>query len=198
MLVVVFDSVIKAYEGYRALSELHADGTIVVYAVGVIAKDSKGTVTVKQAVDQGPLGSVLSMATGSLVGLLGGPLGVAVGTIGSTLGGSMSDLANAGIGAHFVDEVSRQFLPGKSAVIAEVDEEWVIPVDTRMEALGGVVFRCARSEVVDAHVERVATALRAEIERLEAELTRTRGEARFKLATDIEIARTSPGHEKLG
>jgi hypothetical protein len=39
--------------------------------------------------------------------------------------------------------------PGKCPVVADVSEEWVTPVDTRMEALGGVVFRTARQNVQD-------------------------------------------------
>ena len=45
-----------------------------------------------------------------------------------------------------MDEVSQNLTPGKVAVVADADEEWVTPLDTRMEALGGIVFRRARGE----------------------------------------------------
>jgi hypothetical protein len=38
-------------------------------------------------------------------------------------------------------DVATALTPGKYAVVADVDEDWVTPVDTRMEAVGGVVFR---------------------------------------------------------
>ena len=38
----------------------------------------------------------------------------------------------AGVDADFLDEVSVALTPGKSAVVAEVDEAWVAPVDTRL------------------------------------------------------------------
>ena len=41
----------------------------------------------------------------------------------------------------------QQLQPGKFAVVAEIQEDWTTPVDTRMEAIGGKVFRRALSEV---------------------------------------------------
>jgi uncharacterized membrane protein len=68
MIVVVFDNERQAYEGYRALKDLHADGTITLYGDAVIAKDASGTVFVKEAADKGPLGTAVGLLTGSLVG----------------------------------------------------------------------------------------------------------------------------------
>ena len=79
MLVVVFKDESRAYEGTNALRELHAEGSITLYAAAVIAKDAQGKVTVKQAADQGPAGTALGFATGGLIGMLGGPAGVALG-----------------------------------------------------------------------------------------------------------------------
>jgi uncharacterized membrane protein len=54
-----------------------------------------------------------------------------------TLIGAAFDLARAGIAGDFLEEVSEYLLPGKAAVITELDEEWQAPIDTRMETLGG-------------------------------------------------------------
>ena len=43
MLVVVFDTESKAYEGKRALLDLDSDGSIVIYASAVVAKNADGT-----------------------------------------------------------------------------------------------------------------------------------------------------------
>ena len=70
------------------------------------------------------------------------------------------DLANLGVGEDFLTEVAEYLQPGKAAVVAEVWEEWTVPVDTRMEALGGVVFRRSRNEVLDIVIERDVEALK--------------------------------------
>jgi uncharacterized membrane protein len=75
------------------------------------------------------VGAVVGYGTGATVGVL-------------------SDIYNAGVsagvGVDFVDTVSEKLTPGKTAVIAEVAEEWVTPLDTRMETIGGDVIRESR------------------------------------------------------
>jgi uncharacterized membrane protein len=79
ILVSVFDSERTAFEGLTALKDLHREGDISLYASTMIAKDASGTVSVRQAADNGPIGTLAGRVTGGLVGLLGGPVGVAVG-----------------------------------------------------------------------------------------------------------------------
>jgi uncharacterized membrane protein len=188
MLVVVFPTEGAAYEGSKALSTLDQEGSIVLYATAVIAKDSAGHVTVKQEADQGPLGTMVGMLTGTLVGLLGGPVGAAVGAYAGTVGGGMFDLARAGVATDFVDEVARSTKPGKVAVVAEINEEWVTPVDTRMEALGGEVLRRARTEVVDAQLASEQAAVQEEIAELKSEAAKATGEAKSRLQARVEAA----------
>jgi uncharacterized membrane protein len=189
MIVVIFDNEKKGYEGLKAFKDLHLEGSITLYASAVIAKDAGGKVAVKQAADQGPLGTGVGLITGSLIGLLGGPVGVAIGAYVGTVGGMLYDLAKVGVGEDFLGEVGKQLQPGKVAVVAEVWEEWVMPVDTRMEAEGGVVFRRARGEVLDYQIERDASALKAEVADLKAEYARADKEAKEKLQAKISAAK---------
>lgn len=191
MLVVVFTNESDAYEGSKALRELHAEGSITLYAAAVIAKGARGEVAVKQAVDQGPIGTALGFATGGLIGLLGGPAGLALGAATGTLSGSIYDLARAGVGDDFLAEVSQRLSPGRTAIVAEIDEEWITPVDTRMEALGGVVFRRGRAEFIDAQIERELAAEEAALAQLKAERDQAIGEAKAKLQAKVDAAERS-------
>ncbi|MCL4299137.1 MAG: DUF1269 domain-containing protein [Anaerolineae bacterium] len=189
ILVVIFDDENKAYEGSRTLQDLHNEGSITLYAKAVIAKDANGQVSVKQTDDEGPVGTGVGLLTGSLLGLLGGPVGVALGAYAGMFGGMIYDLANLGIGEDFLYEVGQYLLPGKAAVVAEVWEAWVLPVDARMEAVGGVVFRRTRGDIEDAQIERDVAALNAELAELEAEWDRAAGEAKAKLQAKIDAAK---------
>ncbi len=189
MLVAVFDSESKAYEGSRILKELDEEGSITIFAIAVIAKDASGKLTVKQAADQGPLGTAVGLFAGSVLGLLGGPVGLAVGAGVGTLGGALSDLAQVGVSEDFLADVGKQLQAGKSAVVAEAEEEWVMPVDARIEAAGGIVLRRARGQVVDAQIERDAAALKSEIANLKAEHARARKEHQARLEAKIEAVR---------
>ncbi len=189
MLVIVFDSESQAYEGSKALQELQQEGSINLYAKAVIARDASGKVSAKQQGDMGPVGTAVGVLTGSLIGMIGGPIGLAIGAGAGTLGGSMFDLAHLGVSQDFLYEVEQSLQPGKAAVVAEVWEEWTLPVDTRMEALGGTVIRRTRREYLEAQIDRDVAALKADYAEPEAELDRATGEARAKLQKKVDAAR---------
>jgi uncharacterized membrane protein len=188
MVVIVFDDESKAYEGSRALMDLHDENSLTVYEYAVIAKDSKGVLSVKQARDQGPVGTGVGFATGALVGLLGGPVGVAIGATSGTIAGSFYDLAQVGISEDFINEVSAYLSPGKTAIVAEVDEDWVTPLDTRMDAFGGIVFRRARGEFIDAQIEQDIEVTKSEIKELRAEYNQAAEEDRARLLAKLDSA----------
>ncbi len=190
MLVVIFDSEKKAYEGASALRRLEAEGSITVYAGAVVVKNADGTTATKQVDDMDAFGSLLGTSVGALIGLLGGPLGFAVGaTSGFTLG-ALSDLSETRVGDDFVEDVARSLTAPKVAVIAEVDEEWTTPVDTRMEELGGVVIRRALWEVKEQmHKERVA-AMQADLAQLKAEIKAASAERKAKLEARADRLQT--------
>jgi uncharacterized membrane protein len=169
MLVVVFDTEDKAYKGRKALLQLDDEGSIAVFAHAVIAKNADGTTTVKQGNNPGPLGTLVGTSLGSLIGLLGGPAGLTIGATVGLLTGSAADLNNARIGAGFIDNVSKELLPGKFAVLAEVQEDWTTPVDVRMEAIDGTVFRRALSEVKHTVDEEEIAAMKADLAQIKAE-----------------------------
>jgi uncharacterized membrane protein len=189
ILVSVFDTETMAFEGLTALKDLHRDGDISVYASTVIAKDSSGTVSVRQAADKGPVGTLVGIVTGGLVGLLGGPAGVAVGAYVGGFGGLMYDLFKAGVSMDFIDEVGASLTPGKAAVIADVDETWVTPIDTRLGALGGTTFRRFPGEVIDDELIRETDAAQMALEQLRVELRDASGEAKANVQQAIETQR---------
>jgi uncharacterized membrane protein len=185
MLVVVFDNETKAYEGKKALQQLDKEGSIGMYAYAVVAKNADGTSTVKQGDDAGPLGTLVGTALGSLVGALFGPVGLAVGATAGLAGGATVDLTKAGVGEDFIDDVSKALSPKKVAVVAEIEEDWTTPIDTRMEAIGGTVFRRAVSDVAHkVHEENIA-AMKADLAQFKAENAQAYADRKVKLQERI-------------
>jgi len=185
MVVVVFDTEPKAYEGMQALTELHREGSLTVYSDAVIAKNADGKVAVRQSASMGPVGALLGGATGTLIGLLGGPTGAATGMFAGGLGGAAYDVANLGVGADFVDEVSKRLKPAKAAVVAEIEEQWIVPLDDRMDKLGGAIYRRSRSDVVSFQDERDSAALQQEMDQMQEELAQAKGAAKERLKSTI-------------
>lgn len=190
MLVVIFDDEKKAYEGSHALEQLDSDGSIAIHAEAVIKKNADGTVEVKQSNDDVPIRTAGGTAIGSLIGLLGGPVGLGIGTAIGALAGSIWDLNVAGVNAEFVDDVAATLTPGKCAVLADISEEWITPVDTRMEVLGGTVFRAARKDIEHDQTSRDMTVLRIEIEQLRAEHAVARADRKAKLKAQMDKLNT--------
>jgi uncharacterized membrane protein len=185
MLVVVFGNEVQAYQGRQALLQLDSDGNISVYAYAVLAKRADGTATVKQGDDSGPIGTLLGTSFGSLIGLLGGPVGLAIGASVGVLAGGAVDLNNARIGDDFIDDVTKALIPNKFALVAEIEEDWTTPVDTRMEAIGGTVFRRALSDAKHTiHDENVA-AMKADLAQMKAERAKAHADRKGKLQEKI-------------
>jgi uncharacterized membrane protein len=188
VVAVVFNDEKQAYEGRRAFRDLHREGSITLYSDAVVAKDASGQLAVREGGDV-PEGTLFGLLTGSLIGILGGPIGVAVGASYGTLIGAAFDVTRAGINDDFLDEMSAYLLPGKAAVITELDEWWQAPIDTRMEALGGHVFRRNRIDVEDAYFEKQIAADREELAALQAELKKASSEQKARIEARIEDAR---------
>ena len=185
MLVVVFDNENKAYDGKKALLELDDEGSISVYGYSVLAKGADGKATIKQGDDVGPLGTLFGTSLGSLVGLLGGPAGLAAGAAAGALGGATADLDNSRIGSDFIDDVNKTLTPNHVALVAKIEEEWTTPVDTRMEAIGGKVYRRALSEVSDTVNKEDVDAMKADLAKMKEEHSKARAERKAGLQEKI-------------
>jgi uncharacterized membrane protein len=151
-----------------------------------VAKDTQGKVRVIDAEEEGPIGVLAGMLLGSLIGVIGGPVGMAVGAATGSMAGLMGDAVRTGVNDDFLAEVMETLTPGKFAVAAEVDESWTMPLDTRMEALGGTVFRTWRIDVEDAQIERDIQANQRELQELKEEWNQAVGDAKEKLKAKVQ------------
>jgi uncharacterized membrane protein len=178
MLVAVFNTETAAYQGLDALRGLHVKGDITLYATAVINKNTSGEVKVKQEEDSGPANTALGVLTGALVGLLGGPAGLAVGAASGGFVGMLLDIDDAGVNVEFLNDVSDLLAPGKSAILAEIDEDWVTPVNTQLGQLGGEILRRPRLEVIEDQLVYEAEAFQAEVAELKAEIKESNEETK--------------------
>ncbi len=186
MLVVVFDNEKKAYEGKTALGQLQAEGSLTIYQEAVILKHADGTVSVKQIDGSAPVGTLTGTALGGLIGLLGGPVGMALGAASGAGVGVFYDADTLRLGEDFVEDVAKLLAPNKVAVVAEVDEAWTIPVDTRMEALGGTVLRRALWAVQEQVRREEIDAMNADLAEFKGEMSKAHAERKAKLQKKID------------
>lgn len=189
MIVSVFDDEQAAYKGTQALAELHAEGSISVYAAAVVSRGEDGVVDIREEGDEGPLGTALGMLTGAIIGVIGGPAGVVVGAAAGSMFGATFDLINLGVDIDFVDEVGRKLEPRKTAVVAEIEETWVTPLDTKMAELGSEVIRRYRTDVEDEQLDQDIAAAKADYETLKEELAESHEEHKAAISAKVDAAR---------
>lgn len=191
LVIVIFRDEKSAYEGVSALHALDAEASVVLNRLAVIKKNADGTVVTERVDDDfpPPSGTLAGTAIGSLIGILGGPLGFAVGAGAGGVVGLIRDLYTAQVDSDFLTEVTSALTPNHYAVLADVEEEWVTPLDKRMEDLGGVVFRALKVDIEDARRARETAARQAELEQLKAEYAKARGEQKAKLQVRIDQLR---------
>lgn len=184
-LVAIFQSEEAAFTGLTALKDLHRNGDITLYDTAVLAKDSNGVTSIVKSPDDPPTGTFLGMFIGALIGVIGGPVGVAVGAAGGSLVGVTSDVIRDSVDYGFIEQVRDFLLPGRVAIVADIEETWVTPVDLTMADCGGIVFRRLRHEVVEDQLAREHDEFEAELRELNQELQTASGEAKAKILARI-------------
>jgi uncharacterized membrane protein len=196
MLVVVFNDENTAYKAARVLHDLDEAAEIALDTDAVVTKDRDGAVTVVNARVADPEGTMGGAAIGAMVGLLGGPVGLAIGATGGFVLGAITDKTRARVDQDFVRDVTNALGRGKTALVAEIDEDVPDAVDERMKALGASVIRRDLQDVTDVETGTEIDAIKARIERMRSRHAASRAERQSRLETRIE-ALDKRLHEKL-
>jgi uncharacterized membrane protein len=155
VVIAAFDTRNQAYEAAHDIDRMSD-----VKSGAIIEKDPLGNVSTLDSKNLptawGPGGAAGGALVGALVGLLAGPGGAAIGTaagaaaagsgaaVGAASGGLAGgtvDLANWGLKADYLDTAATYLLPGKTAVVAEVEEGSTTPIDQAVARHGGIIYR---------------------------------------------------------
>jgi uncharacterized membrane protein len=196
MVVVIFSDENTAFEAARALDELDEAAEIALDTDAVVTKDRDGAVTVVHAHVADPKRTMGGGAIGAMIGLLGGPVGLAIGATGGFVLGAIADKARGRVDRDFVRDVSNALGRGKTALVAEIDEDVPDAVDERMKALGATVLRRDLQDVTDVESGNEIDAIEARLERMRARYAASRAERRSRLEARIEALKTRL-HETL-
>ncbi|HVP34918.1 MAG TPA: DUF1269 domain-containing protein [Steroidobacteraceae bacterium] len=190
LVAVVFSNEKAAYDGIRVLSDMNAAGSMDVPVMYLLKKESESGVSTKEVFDHYvPVRTVAGTALGAVLGALAGPVGAGAGAGVGAFAGLIWDLYSIGVDQDFFSDVATALTPGKCAVVAEVDEEWVSPLDTLMEELGGVVYRTPKPSVQEEHWWRETANTKTQLELLKTELAQAHLNRKAKLQAQLEKLR---------
>ena len=141
-IVVFFSDEAKARQGVLVLEKLRTtEGRIWGYGSALVSRDWRvdcrcGRSPMRDTAGPGPVGALI----GGLAGLTAGPVAATMGPAGgATIGIAADRVENENAFAAFIHEISRELAPGKTAIVADVAEDGVIPLEALMTEIGGVV-----------------------------------------------------------
>jgi uncharacterized membrane protein len=170
LLAAVFDDQAKAHEGTRALHAFHSGGVITVYTHALLERDRRrGVLSVREPFHEGMVAAAPAAAAlvGALVSLAGGPMTAAMLTLESGLVGTVRDVIEAGLDPAFFEEVAAKLRPGSFGLVAEVELEETVPLESRMVSLSGrMAFQKGHGVRLEELMLREAEALRRSHSRL--------------------------------
>lgn len=140
-VVVMFPDATMTRAGIDALKKLRADDGIKLYASTFVAKDVNGKLSAQEITKEGLGGTAVGALIGGLAGSPLGPVGISFGAAGGAALGISADLLNEGDEAKFADQISRELMPGRAAIVVEIDEDGLLAFESVMNAIGAAVIR---------------------------------------------------------
>ncbi len=162
LVVLSFDSPLKAQETLLAMTRLQAEGVVLLHDAVFIQKETDGSVRVVETVDITPGDAAIrSSFWGALLGTLVVPgLGTLVGgAVSAGLGALAAKLTDIGIPDDTVKELESQATPGSTLIallVSHVNEQAFLDELHRFAGAGLV-----RSTLSEGTVERLRDALKA-------------------------------------
>lgn len=180
LIIASFKQETTGIEGLQKLNELESIGDITIYETVLLKKNADGGIVVLQSDTTEGASTLSGMAIGTLIGSLAGPVGAVAGMLTGTLTGSVVEMEHYGFADDFVSKVAED-LPSESvAIIAEIDEDDPIFIDSTFTPLGATLTRTDVDYEYDKYSDE-------EMEELDEEIGAKR--AKLKAATIDEKAK---------
>jgi uncharacterized membrane protein len=141
LIIAAFKEEAEAIEASKKLTELESIGDITIYEWVLVKKNADGKTVVLQTDTTEGLTTVSGMAIGALIGALAGPVGLVAGMFTGTVAGAAIETENYGFAEGFISKAAGQLQPGMAAVIAEIEEDDPVFVDSSLRSLGAIITR---------------------------------------------------------
>ena len=141
VIVVSFQEETKAIEALHKLNELESLGDISVYEKIMIRKKPNGESEILEEDSSEGWRILTGMGVGSLLGMLGGPIGFVFGLYTGTAVGAIADANHYDFAEDFIAKVENKMQAGTTSIIAELDEDSEVFIDTYLKPFGAVITR---------------------------------------------------------
>jgi uncharacterized membrane protein len=164
VIVAVLETELAAQDAAHALGLLADTGAIGLTAAAIVTKGSDGATSVRKSRRALPASALGGGAVGALIGTFAGPSGIAMGAAIGFAVGLAVDFSDLRLRRDVIAGVERTLEPGKSAMVAQIDEDETGPVNQQLAPLGAAVLRRDLTDVSNEQYDREVAALQRRFE----------------------------------
>lgn len=140
-VVVRFSEAAIAQQGANAIKALPADGRIKIYWASVIARGSRGELTVQEITRRRHGSASAGALIGGLAGFALDPLAMIIGAAGGALIGHAADVLHEGEAVKLIRGISDNLAPGTAVALVEISEGEFLEFAALMEPFGAAILR---------------------------------------------------------
>ena len=153
--VAIFQGEAAARRARDELRQARKAHIITVRAMARVWRDEDGQLQIKESSDpDGRRGALAGGIIGAIIGLLGGPGGVLVaGAAGALVGGLTAKIIDSGVPDPNLQVIGQSLLPGDSAVVVIVDDQWRDQTHRILRSAGGRLLSGTLTSVVAEQLE---------------------------------------------
>jgi len=185
VIVASFKEESKAIAALHKLNELDSFGDITIYDHIMVRKKGDGKLEILKQDDSEGWRTFTGMGVGSLLGLLGGPVGFVIGLYTGAAMGALADLNHYDFAEDFIAKVEKKITVGTVTIIAEIEEDSEVFVDTYLKPFGAVIWRSDVDVEFDKQMDEEMDEIEADIAEQRAALKKAAKNEKKKIETKI-------------
>ncbi|NIG54117.1 DUF1269 domain-containing protein [Chitinophaga sp. Cy-1792] len=212
IIIATFPQESQAVAALKRFTQLESIGDITIYESALVKKNANGETSLLET-DSTTEGvrALSGMALGTLIGAFAGPVGILAGMLVGTISGAIWESNYYSFTQEFSNKIAGELQPGYTALIAEVDEDNEVFVDSYVKSLGGSVTRTdvdyeyekfsdeqveAIDEQIAADRAKIRTAAEADKAKLEKEIASLKDKRKERIAALRASAQTKVAHSE--
>jgi len=154
LLIFEFPSEKQAAQALDYLRSMKNEKVISILDAALISHDTNGKIHIKETADPGgKQGALFGAVIGTLIGFLGGPVGAVIGAAaGAGVGGFAAQKIDMGIPNDRMKDIADALQPGKSAIVALIEQIWAKQAADEMQKFDANVIRENIREEISSHL----------------------------------------------
>lgn len=185
VIVASFKEEKKAIDALHALIQAESLGDITIYEKIIVRKKAGVDFEILKEDTADGWRMLAGMGIGSLLGLIGGPVGFIFGLYTGTAVGALAELGHYDFAEDFIGKIENKMGEGTTSIIAAIDEDNSVFVDTCLKPFDAVILRSNVDFVYDKYVDEQIEEIDEEIADKRAHLKKAAGDDRKKIENKI-------------